>query len=138
MTTVMIIDDDPAIRKLLALVLCRNGFDVVTADSGRTALQKLQNSSVQLVITDIFMPELDGIEFICEANKIRPDLKIIAISGGSASISPEFYLSVAKNVGAVTILEKPVQSSTLIQTISDLMEAELVCAKKKGPITCRH
>lgn len=126
MTTVMIIDDDPAIRNLFNQMLSRKGFDVVTADNGRIALQKLERSPVELVITDIFMPELDGIEFIAEVNKIKPDLKIIAISGGYSFIRPEQYLSIAKNLGAVTILEKPVKSHKLIQTINDILDAELI------------
>lgn len=122
----MIIDDDPAIRNLFNQMLSRKGFDVVTADNGRIALQKLERSPVELVITDIFMPELDGIEFIAEVNKIKPDLKIIAISGGYSFIRPEQYLSIAKNLGAVTILEKPVKSHKLIQTINDILDAELI------------
>lgn len=122
----MIIDDDPAIRNLFNQMLSRKGFDVVTADNGRIALQKLERSPVELVITDIFMPELDGIEFIAEVNKIKPDLKIIAISGGYSFITPELYLSIAKNLGAVTILEKPVKSHKLIQTINDILDAELI------------
>ena len=122
----MIIDDDPAIRKLYKQMLSRKGFDVVTADNGRIALQKLKSRPVELVITDIFMPELDGIEFIAEVNKRKPDLKIIAVSGGNSYISPELYLSIAKNLGAVTILDKPVKSHELIQTINDILDAELI------------
>lgn len=125
MTTILTIDDDPAIRKFLQVVLSREGFDIVAADDGRMALEQLQAHPIDLVVTDIFMPEKDGLEFIREMRLLRPNVKVIAISGGTEYFDPGPYLSIAKMLGAVTILGKPIQRDKLVQTIDDLLAAEL-------------
>ena len=129
MPTILIIDDDPAIRKLLRLALGREGYEVIAESSTRSAIPQLRNDRIELVITDIIMPEKDGFEFILEMQSIRPELKAIAISGGLTSLDCKDCLSTAKSLGAVTALAKPIDIEQLLQTVRDVLDAELVAER---------
>jgi len=126
MTTILIIDDDPAIRKLLRLAHRREGYEVIAESNARSAIRQLRNSPIELVITDLIMPEKDGFEFIIEMQAIRPELKAIAISGGLTCLDSGDCLSSAKSLGAVAALAKPIVMEELLQTVRDVLDAELV------------
>ena len=116
MPLILIIDDEASIRNLLTKILNRAGYETICAADGKEGL-KLQNQTpADLVITDLIMPEKDGIETIMELRKDFPDVKIIAMSGGGR-IEPKTYLNIAKNLGATRSFKKPFDQKELLATI---------------------
>ena len=120
MRRILIIDDDHHILLMIKKMLERAGFEVDLASNGVEGLQLFQKIHADLVITDIIMPEKEGLETIREMKKLRPDLKIIAMSGGG-KISADNYLETAKIFGASIVLEKPFSQKTMILAVSDLL-----------------
>jgi len=116
MTSVLIVDDDTVYRTFLRCGLARAGFRVLVADNGKKALALLRDRDVAVLVTDIFMVEMDGLELILAAKAARPDLRIIAISGGSARLGCDF-LRAAVMLGAAVGLPKPFGSADLIAAI---------------------
>ena len=115
MARLLVIDDDPQMRRSLAIALADAGHTVTTAADGRDGLQALGDGAVDIVITDIVMPEMEGLETIRELRSRRPDLKIVAMSGAwSDSIS---YLKMAKAFGAHYSLAKPFELQALLDLI---------------------
>lgn len=119
---ILIIDDDAAISRTLSLILTRAGHRVATATSGRKGLELLSQDAFDLVLTDIIMPEFDGIEAIRRIRSDHPDLRIIAMSGGG-QIDKADFLHMAEVLGADQVLEKPVRSERLIELVGSVMAA---------------
>lgn len=130
MTTILIIDDDQDIRESLAALLQLDDFTALEAPHGDYALRLLDQYSVDLVLTDIFMPEKGGLELILEAREKWPKLKIIAMSGalgakrnpklaGSTDSSPS-----AGDIGADRLLTKPFEHRDLLDLIEELVTVE--------------
>lgn len=106
MKRVLIVDDEAQMRGLLEDLL-EDDFEVTTASNGAEAMQRLQEGGTELVITDLVMPTMNGIDLVMAVRKQYPALKIIAISGGGG-ISGRFdYLPVANLVGAARVIRKP-------------------------------
>jgi len=120
MTRVLVVDDDSQMRELLGLVLQRKGYDVKTAMDGSVAVKLQKEKAFDLIITDIIMPEKEGLETIMEIRRIYPQIKIIAISGGGRH-RPDVYLDLAEQLGANRILTKPFGSSEILSAVSDLV-----------------
>lgn len=118
MPSVLIIDDDGAVRGLMRQALETAGYDVRVAAGGRHGLHVFRSSPTDLVITDLYMPDYDGLEVIARLRRGRPQLKILAISGGSGTMD---YLPLAKTSGATRVLHKPFDMQSLLETISDLL-----------------
>ena len=123
MATILIIDDDTHIRQLLRAVLEALEHQIVEATNGREALGALQTISPSLVIVDILMPEMDGIEMIRTIRKTTTDIKIIAISGG-LSIEGVDALDIAQRLGATRTMHKPFTIRGLINMVQDLLAPE--------------
>src|ERR1700680_3570404 len=104
--TVLVVEDDPVVRQTVAMLLEDNGFQVVTADNGADGLRKFQQGNFDIVLTDIIMPEKEGISLIADLRRAEPDVKIIAMSGGSRLGNLDF-ISIAKKLGANAGLRKP-------------------------------
>lgn len=119
MPRILIVDDDDSVRGLIATTLRATGFDVQTASDGREAVEAFAKAPADLVITDLVMPEKDGIEIVLELRKAHPDLPIIAMSGQS-SHSP-LYLGMAKRLGARRTLEKPFTIKTLVAAVKEVL-----------------
>jgi DNA-binding NtrC family response regulator len=115
MARLLIIDDDPQMRRSLEITLTAAGHTVAAAANGRAGLKAFRDGAVDIVITDIVMPEMEGLETIRELRRRRPDLKIVAISG--AWSQPISYLRIAKELGAHYLLAKPFETQALLDVI---------------------
>ncbi len=120
MPHVLIIDDEPQIRAMLRQMLERIGLTVSDAPDGKAALQLQQKNPADLIITDIIMPEKEGLETIIEMKRLCPGVKIIAMSGGGRN-EPRDYLNLAKKLGAARTFAKPIAQNDLISAIRELL-----------------
>jgi DNA-binding response OmpR family regulator len=124
MAKILVIDDEPSILLMLKKMLEREGHEVDLALNGRDGMELFESIKPALVITDIIMPEKEGLETILELRKKNPGLKIIAISGGGR-ISPEGYLPGAKLLGADMVFQKPLVPKEFTEAVTKLLnEAE--------------
>lgn len=122
MTTILVIDDDPAMRRLLARTVAAKNYVVIEAADGKQGVTMAAAHKPALVVTDILMPEKEGIETMREIREHTPHAKIIAISGGGLSHNM-LFLDVAKALGADATLAKPFRPAELMKTIEDLLLA---------------
>jgi CheY-like chemotaxis protein len=121
MSRILVIDDLAPIRATWRDMLEEAGHEVLEARNGEEGLASLAREQIDLVLTDIFMPEKDGIETIGEIRRLCPEVKIIAISGyADDSASP--YLRIAQHLGADAALCKPVDPEELISAVSQTLE----------------
>lgn len=120
MKKILIIDDEPHILLMLKKMLERAGYDIDIASNGLEGLTLFRKDPSDLVITDIIMPEKEGLETIREMKRMQSDLKIIAMSGGG-KISADNYLHTARIFGASRILEKPFTQQQMVDTVHELM-----------------
>jgi CheY-like chemotaxis protein len=116
---VLVVDDNDEMRGLLRLMLESGGHEVLDAPKGNSALHLHKTTPADLVITDILMPEMDGIELIKLIRNIAPRVKIIAISGGG-KIDADLCLNLAGELGADRTLLKPFSKSDLMSVIGEL------------------
>jgi len=120
MATILIVDDDPDVLKMLGSSLERAGHQVWRASDGEVGLREFRRLRPQLVITDLIMPNREGLELIMLLQQEQPRPQIIAISGGG-KLAPESYLPLADKIGADAILEKPFLPSMLLAIINRLL-----------------
>ena len=125
MALILIIDDDNQFRAILREMLERAGYEVVEASDGEEGIKLYREKVTDLIITDLIMPEKEGIETIVELRRDFPDVKIIAISGGGL-LDPEQYLSIAKRFGAQYTFAKPVEREELLKAVSELLKQTFV------------
>lgn len=116
----MIVEDDAALRELLRDSLEKRKYTVITAADGREALARFRPSVVDLVITDLLMPEEDGLMVIMKIREVKPATRVIAISGGGRA-GPGSYLLMASKLGADHIMSKPFLPSELVQKVKELL-----------------
>ena len=121
MKQILIIDDEPQIRSMLKKMLEQEGFDIIVASDGKEGMKLFEKDPVDLVITEIIMPEKDGIEVIQALRKDYPDVPIIAMSGGGRN-SPDGYLNMEKLLGAQATFEKPINKEELLNTVKKVLE----------------
>ncbi len=121
MAKILIIDDDEDFRSMLCKLLTRAAYTVVEARDGREGLAKNKIELPDLIITDIIMPNEDGIGAILSLNKEFPERKIIAVSGGGL-VQPHDYLHMAKNFGANLVFTKPIHNQEFLQAVNDLLD----------------
>ncbi|EHJ49182.1 response regulator receiver protein [Solidesulfovibrio carbinoliphilus subsp. oakridgensis] len=120
MKTVLVVDDDPSIRALIRLYLEGAGYAVIEAADGRLAMSALAGQPVDLVVLDIFMPEMDGLEVLQVLRDQCQSCKVMAISGGSAKIGLDL-LDHATIFGADAVLEKPFGAARLLEKTAALI-----------------
>ncbi len=121
MARILIIEDDQEVREYLESVLSRAGHECLCASDGKEGVDVFSANPVDLVITDIIMPEKDGIETIMDLRRKNNTLKVIAISGGGRA-EPENYLHSAKLLGANRTIKKPFTNEEMLQAIRTLMQ----------------
>ncbi|MCD4768937.1 MAG: response regulator [Bacteroidales bacterium] len=120
MHKILVIDDEREILLMLKKMLERAGYLVDLALNGKEGMELLENDNFSLIITDIIMPEKEGLEIILEIRKRHPNIKIIAISGGGR-LSPEGYLESARHLGASKVFQKPFTQKEIISAVNDLL-----------------
>jgi len=121
MAQILIIDDEAMIRDLLIKILEREGYKTMNASNGKEGIKLYRQNQVDLVITDLIMPEKEGIETIMELRRDFRDVKVIAMSGGG-KIDPETYLQIAKTIGAIETIAKPFDRKEVLKTVQELLE----------------
>lgn len=119
---ILIIDDDDQINSMLQEMLKSEHYRVLAASNGSAGVDLLRNERVDLLITDMLMPNMDGVEVIQEVRRKWPLLKIIAMSGGGIGATPDFYLTVARKLGAVSTLVKPFSREQLLEAVRDMLD----------------
>ncbi|HEY0833059.1 MAG TPA: response regulator [Azospirillum sp.] len=120
MATVLVIDDDDMVRTMLLRTLTRGGHTAVGARDGMEGVARFRESPADLVITDIFMPNQEGLATIMELRRSFPAIRIIAISGGGARASLD-VLPVAEALGARRTLRKPFTPAEVMDAVNDVL-----------------
>ena len=122
MARILLVDDDRAIRTTIELLLKRAGHEVVVAEDGRDGVAKIEGERFDLLIVDIFMPGMDGLETIQKVHQQQPELPVLVMSGmvfRSASSPPPDFLAMATKLGAVKSLRKPFRPHELLAAVDD-------------------
>jgi DNA-binding response OmpR family regulator len=119
MERILIVEDDERERQSLAELLGAH-YEVSSAPNGKVALRLLQEKPVELLITDMVMPEMDGVETIVAVRRQYPAVKIMAVSDGGV-VSSNHYLRLAQNLGAQSTLAKPFSASEILGAIEGLL-----------------
>ena len=123
MPGILIVEDDKELREMLKLSLLRSNFTVLEAENGKDAIVHFKPLLTDLVVTDLIMPEEDGLKVVIKLSELKPSIKIIAISGGG-KVGPASYLNLAKALGADAIYTKPFSINDLIAKIDELLDNE--------------
>lgn len=121
MARILIIEDETTLRSLMKDALEKAGHDVTEASDGDQGIKIFKLHQHDVVITDILMPQKEGLETILELTDQFPDIKIIAISGGGIGLGDDL-LEIALDFGAKQALRKPVTMKHLIEIVQDVME----------------
>ena len=116
---ILVVDDNEDLRSTIQALLRADGFDVAVAGNGQAALELHQSRPADVVITDLFMPDKDGIETIIELKKLYPTVKIVAMSGWTSTQGSD-YLQVAREIGAAVTLQKPFDPLELSRVVRQL------------------
>ena len=119
MATILLIDDDDQLRRLFHSALEDAGYRVLSAAGGKEGMRLLHDQVVDVIVVDIFMPDMDGLELIQLLRKSRCASKIIAISGRSGATD---YLDIAKHLGAHDTLMKPFSLQELLDAVSSQLK----------------
>src|SRR4051812_5408625 len=119
MPRILLIDDDEAFRNMVRKTLERAGYEVQPAGDGKQALELFRQESPDLIITDLVMPEKEGLEMILELRREAPKAKIIAMSGG-ARMNPRTNLIMAEKFGARKTLAKPFSQQEILEAVAEV------------------
>ncbi len=117
MAHILIVEDEPSVRAMLRESLAAEGHDVDEAANGREGLASMENRPAEVVITDILMPEKEGLQFIKDLRQGYPDTRIVAISGGAPGLQSGCNLELASMFGAHVTCAKPVDIDALLMMI---------------------
>lgn len=118
--SILIVDDEADMRMVLSRALTAAGYEVVTVGDGRQAFEVMAQRSFDLILTDILMPEKDGVQVLTEAHRKYPKAKTIAMTGGG-HIPPDAYLQIAGGLGANALLKKPFDPAQLVTTVNAVL-----------------
>ena len=121
MARILIIDDESQIRSMLRLMLERVGYEIAEAPDGIEGIRQYRENPADLIITDLIMPNKDGIGMIIDLKKEFHKVKIIAMSGGGVN-RPEGYLDGAKKLGATRTLTKPIDRDEMLKAVKETLK----------------
>lgn len=114
--SILIVDDDPVLCKMLRALLEQAGYEVFEAANGRQGMRSFTTHPTDMVLTDIVMPDVEGIELIMTLRRQNASLPILAMSGGNSGMGPD-YLEMAEKLGATATIYKPVSPPEVLATI---------------------
>ncbi len=117
---ILLVDDEESIRKMVRAVLGEKEYAFTEASNGVEALEIMETQSFDLILTDVIMPDCDGIELVMSVRKKLPDIKVIVMSGGGR-VRADHYLNLAEKLGAARVFEKPFNTAELRETVSELL-----------------
>src|SRR5882724_9042562 len=124
MSHILVVDDDPAVRATIGIVLEAAGFQVTVTDNGLAGQKAMEAASFDAAVVDVFMPDMDGLEAIKVFRRLNPAMPIIAVSGAmslfdycDSTTTPPDYLSMASKLGAETGVQKPFHPRELLQAV---------------------
>ncbi len=120
MSNILVIEDDVYTRTVIRQMIEREGHNVLEAANGEDGIRVFRENRIDLTVTDILMPEKDGITTIFELKKLSPSVKIIAMSGGGR-LGPETYIKLAQKMGSDSTLTKPIERTKLTAAIGMLL-----------------
>ena len=118
MACILVVDDTNDVREVLREMLEREGYDVLDAPDGKEGLRIYQENDIDLVISDVLMPEKDGIEMVMQLKFNFPEAKVIVLTGG-----PEGFLKVAEKYDVKYTFKKPVDRKKLIEAVRDMLSS---------------
>ena len=121
MAKILIVDDEEQLRDVLRCVLQDEGHEIVEAADGYAALEQFRQTPTELVITDIVMPDKEGLETIIDLKRTNPSVRIIAMSGGGRN-SPHDYLDMAKKLGATEVIAKPFSIDEFLMCVNRVLQ----------------
>lgn len=121
MYSVLLIENDGSLRELLRMTLLSAGYAVFEALNGRHGINAFRKSPTDLVVTDLYMPERDGLEVIEALRRSHPHVKVLAISGASGTMG---YFWLAQSRGAVAVLQKPFDPSAFLNVVAQLLKSD--------------
>lgn len=121
MAKILIIEDDLRFQRMLRQMLQQTGYEVLTASDGKVGMDVYCNEPTELVITDIIMPNKDGVETIFEFHRSFPDTKIIAISGGGRGKAEDYLESFGQAPNVKYTFQKPFVMDEMLQAVKELL-----------------
>lgn len=121
MKRILLVDDEEAIRSMVRVVLKADDREFVEASNGTEAQKILEGSSFDLIISDVIMPDCDGIELVMMIRRKLPKVPVIIMSGGGR-VQATHYLNLAEKLGAAKVFEKPFNTAELRAAVSDLLD----------------
>ena len=121
MSRVMVIDDDAAVRLLLRKALERDGHSVIEEPDGKSALRHLAGTPPDLVISDVFMPDMDGIDLLIRVREVFPEITIFVMSGGGRYLDKDSILAAASKLGATSVFEKPFKIEEVLKAVRGVL-----------------
>jgi CheY-like chemotaxis protein len=120
LSAILVVDDDESVLDVMSEMLKLEGHEVTVAENGQRAVEEVGHTVFDLVITDLIMPEKEGLETIADIRRNHQNLPISAISGGGR-LGPNDYLETARFIGANATLAKPFARKELLQTVDALL-----------------
>jgi DNA-binding NtrC family response regulator len=120
MKKILLVDDEAAIRSMVSVVLKADDRTFVEAGNGTVAQELLETSSFDLIISDVIMPDCDGIELVMAIRRKFPEVPVIIMSGGGR-VQANHYLNLAEKLGAARVFEKPFDTAALRNAVSELL-----------------
>jgi CheY-like chemotaxis protein len=123
--TILLVEDEELLRAGVQEVLEIQGYKVITAPDGEQALACLAAQTIDLIITDLVMPKMDGVDFVKQLRTIKPDLPVIVVSGSTRNIMQRYGIDSIQVPGANASLPKPFKSVDLIEQVRQLLAARL-------------
>jgi len=121
MHRILLIEDDEPLRKMIRKVLERAGYEVQEAPNGKIGLKLYSEQPSELILTDLIMPEKEGLETIMEFRRLAAGVKIIAMSGGNR-MNPKVNLAMAQKFGAARTLAKPFSHQDILEAVAEVLE----------------
>ena len=119
--TILLVEDEELLRAGVQEVLEIQGYNVISAPDGEQALACLAAQTIDLIITDLVMPKMDGVDFVKQLREVKPDLPVIVVSGSTRNIMQRYGIDSIQVPGANASLPKPFKSVDLIEQVRQLL-----------------